>query len=191
MRRTLFAAFVLIASLLSTSCETKPELPVLFAVPDETLTNDGGQPVSLASLRGKATVYAFIFTRCAGVCPTMMASMKSLAAEVPQGAAVRYVLVSVDPGYDTPEVLAAYRKKHGVGDSWVFLTGTRDQVSTLSIDGFKLAAPRDGGGPDEPIVHSTKFVLVDKRGQIRAYYDSFDAEQLATLRRALVALAKE
>jgi protein SCO1/2 len=191
MRRTLFAAFILIASLLSTSCEMKPELPVLFTVPDDTLTDDGGRQVALAGFHGRATVYAFIFTRCAGVCPTMMVSMKSLAAKVPRDANVRYALISVDPDYDTPAVLREYRKKHGVGDAWVFLTGARDQISKLSIDGFKLAAPKGGGGPDEPIVHSTKFVLVDKQGRIRAYYDSFDAEQLATLRSALVALAKE
>jgi protein SCO1/2 len=191
MRRTPFVAFLLIASLFSISCEPKPELPVLFTVPDETLTNDGGQPVSLAAFHGKATVYAFIFTRCAGVCPTMMISMKSLAAEVSRDAQVRYALISVDPDYDTAAVLRDYRKKHGVGDAWVFLTGTREQISKLSIEGFKLAAPKGGGGPDEPIVHSTKFVLVDKQGRIRAYYDSFDAEQLTTLRRGLVALAKE
>jgi protein SCO1/2 len=190
MRRTAFAALLLLA-LLPLACESKPELPLLYPVPKATLTDDGGTARSLAEFNGKVTVYAFIFTRCAGVCPTMMASMKSLAAEVPQSAAVRYALISVDPDHDTPAVLAAYRAKHGVGASWVFLTGSRAQVSALSIDGFKLAAPRDGGNPDEPIVHSTKFVLVDKRGQIRAYYDSFDAEQLGTLRRALVALAKE
>ncbi|MBI2213600.1 MAG: SCO family protein [Acidobacteria bacterium] len=190
MRRAAFAALLLI-SLTASSCKSRRELPVLYPVPAETLTDDAGRPKSLAELTGHATVYAFIFTRCAGVCPTMMLSMKSLAAEVPQNLAVRYVLVSVDPAYDSPAVLAAYRKKHGVGDAWTFLTGTREQVSTLSIGGFKLAAPRDGGEPDEPIVHSTKFVVADKKGQIRGYYDSFDAEQLAALREAVVALAKE
>lgn len=191
MRRTLFAALILIASLFSVSCQMNPELPVLYTVPDEKLTDDGGRTVSLSAFHGKPTIYAFIFTRCAGVCPTMMASMKSLAAGMPRDVGVRYALISVDPEYDTPEVLAAYRKKLAVGDSWVFLTGARNQVSTLSIDGFKLAAPKAGSGTADLIVHSTKFVLADKLGRIRAYYDSFDEAQLATLHRELVALAKE
>lgn len=191
MRRTLFAACSLASILLLGSCAREVKLPVLYPVPAETLTDEAGASRALDDFRGRATVYAFIFTRCAGVCPTMMASMKSLAAEVPRGAAVRYALISVDPEYDTPAVLAEYRKKHGVGEGWVFLTGSREQIARLSIDGFKLAAPRAGGGPDEPIVHSTKFVLVDKQAMIRGYYDSFDAEQLASLRRDLVGLAKE
>ena len=191
MRRASFAALILFAVSFVSSCDRAPELPVLFDVPAETLTDDAGRPRALSEFHGTATVYAFIFTRCAGVCPTMMASMKSLAAEVPQGAAVRYALISVDPEYDTPAVLREYRGKHGVGDGWVFLTGSHDQISKLSIEGVKLAAPQPGGGPNEPIVHSTKFVLVDKQGRIRAYYDSFDAGQLATLRKALVALAKD
>jgi protein SCO1/2 len=190
MRRTPFAALILL-TLLAAACSRKSELPVLYPVPEATLTDDAGAPRALAEFRQSATVYAFIFTRCAGVCPTMMEAMKGLAAKVPEGAAVRYALISVDPAYDTPEVLAAYRRKHGVGARWTFLTGPRDQISTLSIDGFKLAAPKDGGSPNEPIVHSTKFVLVDKSGRIRAYYDSFDAAQLDALRENLVALSKE
>lgn len=191
MRRTALAALILFSSLFQLSCQRKSELPVLFTVPAETLTDDSGRARPLAEFHQSAAVYAFIFTRCAGVCPTMMEAMKALASEVPADASVRYVLISVDPSYDTPEVLRAYRQKHGVGDRWVFLTGTRELISKLSIEGFKLAAPKDGGAPNEPIVHSTKFVLVDKAGQIRAYYDSFDAEQIELLRENLVALAKE
>ncbi len=192
MRRTAFAALILLStSLVPTACRRQSDLPVLFRVPAETLTGDSGRTLSLVDLNGNAIVYAFIFTRCAGVCPTMMESMKTLASSVPPSAAVRYVLISVDPAHDTPEVLRAYRKKHEVGDAWIFLTGNRDQISKLSIGGFKLAAPKDGGGPNEPIVHSTKFVLADKAGQIRAYYDSFDPAQIDVLRENLVALAKE
>lgn len=191
MRRTASAALILLTSLVLLSCQRRSELPVLFSVPSETLTDDSGRTRSLSEFNQSVAVYAFIFTRCAGVCPTMMEAMKRLAAEVPPDASVRYVLISVDPGYDTPEILRAYRQKHGVGDRWVFLTGPRDTISKLSIEGFKLAAPKDGGTPNEPIVHSTKFVLVDRAGQIRAYYDSFDAEQLGILRENLVALAKE
>ena len=44
----------------------RPKLPVLFTVPDFTLTNQTGQPFGLADLRGKVWVAEIIFTRCAG-----------------------------------------------------------------------------------------------------------------------------
>ncbi len=52
---------------------------------------------------------------------------------------VMLVSISVDPANDTPEALTAYAAKHGAKlDSWQFLTGTRDGIWSLSVDGFKL-----------------------------------------------------
>ena len=53
---------------------------------------------------------------------------------------------------------------------WSFLTGKREAIIDLSVNGFKLAAggtPRPG---DEPLLHSAKFAVADKNGMIRDYY---------------------
>jgi protein SCO1/2 len=52
----------------------------------------------------------------------------------------------------------------------------------LSIDGFKLALDANGGTPAEPIVHSTRFVLVDGQGRIRGYYGMDDGDALDRLK---------
>jgi protein SCO1/2 len=41
------------------------------------------------------------------------------------------VSISLQPEHDTPEVMAAYAKMHGVGPGWMFLTGAKDDIELL------------------------------------------------------------
>lgn len=164
-------------------------LPIYKSVGEFELTNRDGSSVTPARLAGKPYVADFIFTSCPGVCPVLSKRMQEFSATVPS-AEVNLVSVSVDPETDTPEVLNDYAKKHEAGDSWYFLTGTRDDVHRLVKDGFQLVlddSALQGGNPaipegQEPIVHSNRFVLVDAQGRIRGYYNAFDAEELKQLR---------
>jgi protein SCO1/2 len=76
---------------------------------DFTLPSSRGAPISLADLKGRPTLVFFGFTNCPDVCPTTMAEFKrardALGAD---GERVNYLLISVDPERDTPEVLARY-----------------------------------------------------------------------------------
>src|SRR5688572_1803280 len=98
---SLLAALVL-------ACQSKPELPKLFAVPDTKLVDETGKAVNLGEMKGKVTVYDFIFTSCTGTCPIMTNNMRALTPKVAKDAPVRFVSISVDPERDTPAVLAAY-----------------------------------------------------------------------------------
>jgi protein SCO1/2 len=107
---------------------------------------------------------------------------------------VRRVSFSVDPEYDTPQVLQLYADSWGITDpGWLFLTGERDLIRQLVTEGFKLGLddepPPGAASPDEPILHSTRFVLVDGAGVIRGYYDAFRPEDLNRLARDYRALA--
>jgi cytochrome oxidase Cu insertion factor (SCO1/SenC/PrrC family) len=170
--------------------ETAEPLPILYPVPDVALFADDGNPMATGDLRGNVVVYSFIFTRCGATCPMMTRAMKKLTTRFDDEAPIRFVSVSVDPAHDTPEVLRAYAAKHREDDRWVFLTGEREDVIGLSIDGFKLAAGEPGEGL-EPILHSTKFILVDREGQIRAYYDGGDPDEIKTLERDAKRLLRE
>ena len=166
--------------------------PVLGQVPPFSLTERSGRTVARDDLAGRPWIADFIFTRCAASCPAMTARMARLRRELPEGSA-RFVSFTVDPAHDTPEALARYAASFGAGLDWLFLTGSEADLHRLSRDGFKLAvdaAPPPGTAtPEEPILHSTRFVLVDGRGRIRGYYDGFDEESMAKLRRDLGALA--
>lgn len=174
MRLANFRALLII--LLIAGCARRPELPRLFPVPDTTLTDERGRPFRLGSLRGSVVVYDFIFTNCAGTCPMMTSQMRKLTQKVERDAPVRFVSISVDPARDTPEVLKAYAMRHRNDPRWVFLTGDRDTVVRLSVDGFKLAAGDAVASGAEPILHSSKFAIADRSGTIREYYGSTDGD---------------
>jgi len=167
--------------------------PEYSLLPDFDLVDQAGRPIDLASLAGAPWIADFIFTRCGGVCPRMTEAMQRLDEPLTASPGVRRVSISVDPEFDTPEVLTAYAAKYGITDvNWLFLTGDRAAIYRLAVDGFKLAVdddpPAGTVNADEPILHSTRFVLVDGRGRIRGYYDAFDPATEAALLGDLAAL---
>lgn len=151
-------------------------LPVLGTVPDFSLTERDGTIVTDDMLRGRVWVADFIFTSCAGTCPTMSENMSSLARAlervpelIPPAALVSF---TVDPKNDTPEVLQEYAKLYDAKDQqWLFLTGEYKELQDIATKGFKIGVQEGYESELEPIIHGQSFVLVDKKGQIRGYYD--------------------
>ena len=161
-----------------------PPPPILGEVPDFAFVERDGGTVRRADLAGRPWIADFVFTRCVLSCPRLTAQMKRFRPQLPEG--VRSVSFSVDPEFDTPEVLLEYAGRYQIyGRDWMFLTGRRDDVLALVRDGFKVTASLPEPGqvvdPREPILHSTRFVLVDGSHRIRGYYDAFDEEALARL----------
>lgn len=151
-----------------------PELPKIAELPAFTLKDQHGQPISAAALRGKVWAANFIFTSCPDVCPVLTRQMGLLRKRaLSEGLALRYVSFSVDPETDTPEVLASYAKRHGAAfDDWSFLTGPIDDVKAVVVEGFRQSMERTADAEKANVLHGTHFVLVDKRGAIRGFYES-------------------
>jgi len=199
LRRGLLWGF-LVAALVAVAVATlvqwmrQPEpLPVYGKLPAFSLVNRDGRTIRLEDLAGAPWVADFIFTRCPASCPMMSARMGRLDRSLPRNLDVLLVSISVDPAYDTPEVLERYAKKFQAPERWLFLTGEREDVRRLSIEGFKLGLDMDpppGTAGPEPILHSTRFVLLDGEGQIRGYYEAFDEASTEKLRTDLLRLAK-
>jgi len=157
-------------------------LPVFGQVNDFSLVESSGKPTSLSDLRGRVWVAGFILTRCSGQCPIITHNMLLLQKQLPVREDVRLVSVSVDPEFDTPQVLAAYAVTNGVDrSSWWFLTGQRAEMEQLVRETFKLLVDASAGTEEEPVMHSAKLVLVDRTGQIRGYYDGNDVETMKKL----------
>lgn len=161
------------------------------AVDPFTLTERSGRTVTLEDLSGSWWIADFIFTRCTGICPiltTRMASLGRRLPELPAGENVRFVSFTVDPDWDTPEVLDAYARQAAAGGAdlgrWLFLTGPRDVMYRLIGESFRLNVAERGDEPaaeGELITHSDRFVLVDPEGRIRGYYHGTDEESVARL----------
>lgn len=175
---------------------TSGKLAVVGAVPEFSLVERSGATVTLDDLNGQIWIADFIFTRCGGTCPIMTRSMARLRDSlngIPElWPPARLVSFTVDPDYDTPEVLDRFAKGHGIeGNQWLFLTGPYEEIQQLALAGFKLPVEATGGSPEEPIIHSQRLVLVDGDARIRGYYDGTDSEAQLELMRDVARLLRE
>ncbi len=171
-----------VIGVVATLVRTEKQRPTYGQVGDFKLMEASGKPVTLADLRGKVWIVSFIFTHCAGSCPIMTHHLAMAQSDLPVREDLKLVSVSVDPERDAPAVLAQYASKNRADRSrWLFLTGDKTQIQQLARGTFKLAVDDTAGTAEEPILHSSKFVLVDRNGAIRGYYDGLDVETLKQL----------
>ncbi len=113
--------------------------PVLGDVPAFTLRDQRDQDVTQVDWLGSVVIVNFIYSRCAEACPLSTAHMLKLQTVYEREDRVQLVSISVDPEFDTPEVLASYADKLGVrSPRWAFLTGEKEAVYRLARGGFHL-----------------------------------------------------
>ncbi len=155
-----------------------PKLDDKGAIPDFTFTDHTGAVMTRASLEGHVTIVNFIFTRCDTVCPVTSMKMKTVQEKTFDVPDIKLMSISVDPGHDTVERLAAYAEKYAADPRrWRFargeIAGVRDLVEKSMELGYDdLGGTSPSGAPN--ITHSGHFVLLDQRAHIRGYYDSDD-----------------
>lgn len=185
--------FLILTGLVVQQLRTPPAMPRQPALeelarygpaPDFSLVERSGRPVSAGDLRGRVWIADFIYTTCQDTCPLQSRSMAALQADLKGHGDLRSVSITVDPLTDSTALLAAYAERYRADpDRWLFLTGEVEQIRRIIQDGFRLsAAPVDGATPDPVVFHSSRFVLVDRDGEIRGYYDSNDPQALRRLR---------
>ena len=154
---------------------------MMTTLPLFTLTDETGGRYGTEQMRGNVSVVSFIFTRCGSSCETRIANLariQELLKDDPAWEEVRLVSVSVDPEHDTPGKLEPYGRRVGADpDHWKFLTGDRDRIWKLGKRGFRVATREAPGAAGDPVFDSDRFLLVDRRGNVRG---SFDGESAGT-----------
>jgi len=155
------------------------------SVPQFSLVERSGKATSLADLRGSIWIADFIYTTCQDTCPMQTAEMAQLQEQWKDKAGLKLVSFSVDPEKDTTAALSRYADRYKAdAQRWLFLTGAKEEIGRLVQEGFRLSAvalPGDGN-VSSVIMHSPRFVLIDKQAQIRGYYDSRDPQALQRLK---------
>jgi protein SCO1/2 len=188
-RRNLFAAlaFVIasIAIFLSykswkgAETRTAAVLQRIGKIPDFSFTDQEGHSIGLGELKGKIWVADFICTRCAGPYPVMSSRFAELDRNFEKSDSLRLITITVDPGYDTPGVLKRYAKQYEASGRWRFLTGDKNQIDNLATTGFQVRAQMPAS--ESHHLQTTTFVLVDRDGMIRSYYDGSSPEVVQRL----------
>lgn len=155
-------------------------------VPDFSLTDSQGKTVTQDSLLGKVWVASFIFTRCEGMCPLLNQKTKLLQDRFGKDPHFKTVSFTVDPEEDTVQVLEDYATRYDADPSkWSFLTGERASIKDLLQTGFQVVMPGMEDVQTGMITHSNSFVVVDRGGAIRGYYDMDDETSMLKLTRSV------
>jgi protein SCO1 len=138
------------------------------AMPLVSLTNQNGEPISLNTLRGRPLVLTFVFTRCPlpNFCPLISNNFEELQTAIKTArsalAQTRLLSITLDPGFDTPEVLKTYAGYHHADPQiWSFATGDEKEIDALTR-AFSVYRQTEGG----TISHGLTTALIDKDGKI-------------------------
>ncbi len=144
-------------------------------VPDFKFVNQDGKQVSLHKLRGKPILLTFIYTRCPlpDYCIRMSDNFAAVARELKQSnsyANVDLLSISIDPGYDKPDVLKAYGKRYASAfdpqfSHWQFLTAS-PEATKKAAEWFGLTYVPE----KDQIVHALRTAVVDKDGKFVKMY---------------------
>jgi protein SCO1/2 len=150
-------------------------------IPDFTFVNQKSKTVGSKDMKGKVTVVDFFFTSCPSICPVMSSELERVNDMFREEPSLQILSISIDPTYDTSEVLQDYADKHNArAGKWDFLTGDKNEIYQLAKCGFILPT-LDGMGVPDDFAHSDKFVLIDQEGRIRGYYSGTNREDVDLL----------
>lgn len=155
-------------------------------------TNQLGQKVTLADLKGKILVVDFFFSRCPVVCPGMAQSMKRLQNSFinSNDSIVQFISVSIDPEHDSVPQLRQFANRYTSNhDSWWFVTGDKKAIYNFALNDLK--ANIADTNVDTAFIHTENFFLLDKDHVVRGWYNGYDTLKQAELVRAIPLLMLE
>ena len=140
-------------------------------VPAFSLRDQDGTVVTSASLRGKPTIYAFVYSTCRDTCPAQVQTIRQALDDT--GADVNVVGVSVDPKTDTPKLAKTFLLAQSMTGRMDFLLGTRAQLQHV-WDAFGIRPQT------KALEHSAHVVVADTDGMQRVGfpYDHLTEEGL-------------
>jgi protein SCO1/2 len=135
--------------------------------------NQYGETISNKSFEGKVYLVEFFFTTCPTICPKMSKNLVDIQNTFPKRDDFGIASFTINPNYDTVEVLKDYANQYGVTNpNWHFLTGDKEDIYNLANVGFNLYAEEVEGAAGG-FEHSGNFALIDKEGYIRSRTDDF------------------
>ncbi|ULC59868.1 SCO family protein [Flaviramulus sp. BrNp1-15] len=156
-----------------------------------SLTNQNGKTITQNDYKDKIYVADFFFTTCQTICPIMTDHMVDIQKEILNDNEVMLLSHSVTPKIDSVAQLKRYAIKKGVNDAkWNLVTGDKKQIYELARKSYLAVKDNGDGGPFD-MVHTENFMLIDKKRQIRGFYDGTNPEDISRLLDDIKILKKE
>ena len=150
-------------------------------IADFSLLNQNGKVVTQDNYKDKIYVADFFFTTCQTICPIMTDHMYQIQKETINDDEIMLLSHSVTPKIDSIAQLKRYAKQKGVNDKkWNLVTGNKKQIYELARKSY-MAVKTYGTGDEYDMIHTENFMLIDKKRQIRGYYDGTNPEEIDRL----------
>lgn len=153
-------------------------------IPEWMFVNQYGAPVGTEQYFGRVYVADFFFTHCPTICPIMTSQMSRLHDMLDKESLlgdVKLLSHTVDPGRDDPARLLEYMEMAGVkSDNWHFVTGYPEELDLLTREGYLVTAFESDSAAGG-FYHTDQFVLIDRIGYIRGYYDGTSTTEVNQL----------
>lgn len=160
-------------------------------IADFSLINQNGETITQDYYADKIYVADFFFTTCPTICPIMTKNMVEIQAKFKTDDDVLLLSHSVTPVIDSVSQLKKYALEKGVIDKkWNLVTGDKKQIYELARKSY-LAVKTDGNGDEYDMIHTENFMLIDKKRQIRGFYDGTNTEDINRLIQDITILKKE
>ena len=150
-------------------------------IADFSLTNQNGKTITQNTYKDKIYVTDFFFTTCQTICPIMTDHMVVIQKEIIDDPDVMLLSHSVTPEIDNIAQLKRYAEKKGVNSKkWNLVTGDKKEIYKLARKSYLAVKDNGDGGPFD-MVHTENFMLIDKKSQIRGFYDGTNLEDIDRL----------
>ena len=150
-------------------------------IADFKLINQNGKTITQNDYKDKIYVADFFFTTCQTICPVMTSHMADIQKEILNDKDVMLLSHSVTPEIDTVAQLKKYAIEKGVNDAkWNLVTGDKKQIYELARKSYLAVKDNGDGGPFD-MIHTENFMLIDKKKQIRGFYDGTNPEDISRL----------
>ena len=160
-------------------------------IADFELINQNGDTITEEFYDDKIYVADFFFTTCLTICPIMTDHMIEIQEKIKDDEDILLLSHTVFPVTDSVPVLKEYAVEKGVLDEkWNLVTGDKKQIYDLARKSY-LATKSTGDGGKYDMIHTENFVLVDKKKQIRGFYDGTQPEAIEDLMHDIEILKKE
>jgi len=136
-----------------------------------SLTDHNGNTFDNASLTGNWSFLFFGYTQCPDICPITLSLLNSVAQQLGKhGEKARFVMVTVDPARDTPEILGKYVTWFN-GD-FIGVTGSDTELQQLTKQlGIMYMQVNNSDDPNAYLVdHTAGVFLFDPDGRYHAVF---------------------
>jgi protein SCO1 len=171
----------------------KNDLPVLgepgHVAGSFSFINQDGKRITEKTVQNKVIVVEYFFTSCPSICPVMNSNMKLVYEKFKDVPDFMILSHTVDPERDSVLILKAYAKRFDADTpGWQFLTGAKDSLYKCASRDYLLSAVDSS---NNNFIHTQYVALLDKKRQIRAFYDFTNKESVLKMSSDIRQLLKD